>query len=148
MIPIFQTRFGNFDNPQAERGNCMQAALASIFEIPLEDAYDFTQYATHPEDTTWWDYFKEWLKVRNLWPLQIQISKGPIPCTEIEGYHLFTVKSKLHLDSFHVIVGYKGSPIFDPNPDNASVNKNDYELEDITLFLPLHVTKFSIEVPV
>ncbi len=37
MHPVFQTRFGGPEKPDAEQGNCFAACLASILERPIED---------------------------------------------------------------------------------------------------------------
>lgn len=53
MVPIVQTKFG------LPGGNCMQACIASLLEIPLEEAPDVCN--TTPEGESWLEALQEWL---------------------------------------------------------------------------------------
>lgn len=52
MKPIYQTRFGH------EEGNCFQACLASILELPLDAVPDVMQ----PADDAWLLRLNQWLR--------------------------------------------------------------------------------------
>lgn len=48
MKPVTQTRRGGPDAPPDERGDCFDACLASLLEVPIEDVH-----VAHTDD--WWD---------------------------------------------------------------------------------------------
>jgi hypothetical protein len=49
MKPVKQTKRGARDAPPEERGDCMDAAVASILELPLERVR-----IAHNDDEHWW----------------------------------------------------------------------------------------------
>lgn len=49
MIPVTQTKGGGRLAPPEERGDCFDACLASILEVPIE-------VTAIPHDEQWWDY--------------------------------------------------------------------------------------------
>ena len=65
MIPVMQTRFGGPKAPPVLQGNCFQACVASLFELPLDQAFDATVHTA--ED--WFDHFIVWCKARGLFPV-------------------------------------------------------------------------------
>lgn len=115
MIHIYQTRFGGSGSPREEQGNCFQACIASLLEIPLEQAFDATLY----DDDLWFKEFLTWLKVYGL---------GCIPVSQGEdshgavGYFLRTLYSigLSNPQDEHVVVAYqehgKVTIVHDPNP--------------------------------
>lgn len=50
MKPVMQTKRGGEDAPLEERGDCLNAALASILEVPIERVV-----ISWSEDEHWWD---------------------------------------------------------------------------------------------
>lgn len=50
MKPVVQTRRGGHDVPPEQRGDCMQASIASILEVPIERVQ-----IPHSDDEHWWD---------------------------------------------------------------------------------------------
>lgn len=52
MRPVDQTKFVA-DPESDECGNCMQAAVASLLELPLDDVPHF---AAEPDDQWWWTF--------------------------------------------------------------------------------------------
>jgi len=81
MKPVYQTRFGGSAAPEEEQGNCMQAALASIFEIALEDAPDFTGEIVNGR---WHLYLDRWLAVRNLELVVVAAGTPPVEAHYIQ----------------------------------------------------------------
>lgn len=114
MKPVYQTKFGGSDAPLEEQGNCFQACIASILEIPLEEAFDCRPY---PDDL-WLNKFNEWLKPWNLVCISFDHNKEkPIPCSEVLGYHIMACMSKtLYHGEHHVVVIYNQDVVHDPNP--------------------------------
>lgn len=129
MIPVDQTIFGG-DNPDPfKRGNCMQAAFASLLEVPLADVPHFVAY------DNWQEVRDDWLAVRGLWAL--------VACVEMmRGLHW-----PRHLDALvlvsgpsprgpwsHVCVGklalkggeWQASVVHDPHPSRAGLVSISY----------------------
>lgn len=60
MKPVFQRHLrGPSADPDAEPGDCMAAALASVLELPLEAVPNF---ATVEGPLGWWDAMRGWLR--------------------------------------------------------------------------------------
>ena len=57
MKPVDQTRFGSPD------GNCFAACVASLLEIPLEEAPNLMNL------DEWYRAFEVWLRPRGLYPV-------------------------------------------------------------------------------
>lgn len=49
MKPVMQTKRGGVNAPPEQRGDCFDACLASLLEVPLEDV-------RVPHDDQWWDH--------------------------------------------------------------------------------------------
>jgi len=104
MKPISQTEFAPPD------GNCLQACLASIFELSLDVVPEF-QYLYEFEH--WHDYLVSWTLNRyGLQPIWI----SPENFTP-QGYHLIGGKTEKGVE--HVVVGYQGQIVHDPIPGGA-----------------------------
>ncbi len=124
MKPVYQTRFGGSAEPEADQGDCMQAALASVFEVALEDAPDFTGEINNGR---WYVHFDEWLAGRNL-ELVVMTAGAP----PVLAHYLQCVKSVTLPDGDgHVVVALNGEVVHDPNPRATSVG----EFEESWLFV-------------
>ena len=144
MIKVYQTRFGGVDKPLEEQGNCFQACLASILEIPLEDAFDCIPYDSPIEGSAleaqpWYIAFNKWLAKYGIasiyltWVPTIPMITSPL------GYHIAEVKSTtLKQGESHAVVIHNGDLVHDPNP-NSKVNSTD--MLGIYLIVPLNVAK-------
>ena len=140
MIPVYQTIF------HIDRGNCFQATLASLFDIPLEEAPNLSPEATFNESTgeyTWFDKYWEFIKskgykyianIHNAWQLGCsgvdrfkEIKEGKYE--GVKGYFIAEVYSPTYFDAsmyitnrFHrspthsVIVNKDLEIVHDPNP--------------------------------
>ena len=74
---VFQTKFGGPDSPLEEQGDCMQASLATLLGISLEEAFDFRRAtAEQKRPTGWWYAYIDWCRERGLYPL---ILTHPLP---------------------------------------------------------------------
>jgi hypothetical protein len=105
MKPVYQTKFGGPSAPREEQGNCMQAVLASVFELPLEQAFNAVDYG----DDDWYEHLQEWLAGRGLY-FQCFIPEAEPP----PGYHLIGGKGPTGIQ--HVVVGKGGAVVHDPVP--------------------------------
>jgi len=112
LKPIDQDIFGNL------KGNCFQAAVASILELPLEDV---PHVMIHDD----WDVrLHEWLSQFNLWTVAVdaKIAKeyNHIPA----GYHLISGQSPRG-DFWHTVVGYQGEMVHDPHPSRDGLTEEE-----------------------
>ena len=127
MIKIYQTKFGGIDAPVEERGNCWQAAVASILELPIGEVPNIIEWN---EDMVWFDNFREWLEQYGLGAIGLS-TDGNIT---IQGYHLIECKSTtLKNGELHVVVGLNEKIVHDPNPNAATTG----EVVDYIVFTTL-----------
>ena len=111
MKPVFQTKFGGPDAPESEQGNCLAAALASVFEVGLDEVPDLTG---HINDGSWYHIILDWLAKRNLTLTVVKLESGhPM------GIHLMPcLSTTLNIPGDdHVVVIENGNTVHDPNPN-------------------------------
>ena len=107
MKPIYQTIF------TVPGGNCLQASLASIFDMPLEGVPHFANI----ESDDWWQQCQEWAQDKfGVYPVYLEASSNPDP-SNIRGYHLITVDTPE--GSPHMTVGRNAKIVHDPAGRNA-----------------------------
>ncbi len=96
MIPIDQTTFGH------PNGNCFQAVIASMLELPLECVPHFCEGA---EDSSWWGPFMRWLQTRSFSAVELDMKLSPDWCPN-EGQLCWLVGcSPRNKDWKHAVVG-------------------------------------------
>lgn len=102
MKPVYQT---NFTIPG---GNCFQASVASVLDLPLEAVPDFCNLY---DDDNWWSEFVTFCLGRGLYPLSIDSSismpKNPVI------FHLALGRTKQ--EHYHAVVYANGELVHDPN---------------------------------
>lgn len=94
------------DDPQGRTGNCLQAALASVFGLTLDEVPHFAEHAD------WWDRLCSWCRCRGYEVVRrsadavvdIGIAVGPSP----RG-----VK--------HAVVVRDGQLVWDPHPSRSGL---------------------------
>ena len=111
MKPVKQT----LDGPR--EGNCLQACIASLFEMPLEDVPHFVLKG-------------DWVKTLDNWLAQFDLQSVDIDLEYMRqqggdmwkpyGYHLICGKSP-RTDCEHAVVGYGGKMVFDPHWDGEGL---------------------------
>lgn len=117
MKPVHQTIL------KPPYGNCLQAAVASILELDLQDVPNFARFMDfeNPDNHSWWNFYETWLSQYSLQPLGVLIDDGWKP----RGWHLIIGDSPRG-DYEHAIVGYDCEPKHDPYPGGncelASIN--------------------------
>jgi hypothetical protein len=114
MKKVYQTKFGGYGDPINERGNCWQAAVASILELTLDEVPDINDF----QDGEWFEKFREWL---NQFGLDIRglshESEGNQTNNESRGYYLLECESTtLYQGEHHIVVARNGEVVHDPNP--------------------------------
>lgn len=118
MHQVQQTRFG-------EKGNCFQACIASLFELPIEVVPDFV----NEYDLAWLGQFDSWLAPMNLLAschaaaipnsvgcaedLSTQFGLGASP----KGYAIATIRLIGGSGRLHAVIYKDGKFLWDPNPE-------------------------------
>lgn len=118
---VTQTMF--FD-PELEAagiyGNCMQAAVASVLNLPLEAVPHFSQFV-------WWPQAMElWARGRNLTMKSERLTEVPEQLCVVGG------KSPRGSKGGHAVVGYQGRIVWDPHPSRDGL----LDVEDALWFEP------------
>jgi len=140
MKKVYQTTFGGLDAPKEKQGNCWQACVASILEIPLDEAFDCRPYWGQT-DGKWFDRFNEWLAKYGLTCIAMDHTeeKG-LPSSPFLGYHIAEFTScTLKNGEGHVCVIHNGEVVHDPNPHAEKVGK----AMGIYLFVALNPVEWS-----
>lgn len=122
----FQTRFGKAAGPAEERGNCMQAALASLLDIPLEDAPHIL--AQTNDGPGFWDELGRELHKRG-W---MALSLTPM---HLPGFYIACGPSLN--DVGHAVVMCDGKMVHEPNPTGSGL----LSVDALILLAPLDPSK-------
>lgn len=104
MKPVHQTIF------KPPHGNCLQAAVASLMELELDDVPNFME-----RGDDWEKCFERFALERGLQVVMFDVGEIRGVWSPV-GYHLITGKSPRG-DYHHEVVGYRGEPVHDPHPD-------------------------------
>jgi hypothetical protein len=121
MIPVYQTRFRN-DEPGALPGNCTQATLASIFELPLDAVPDFRSDANGRQVEKIAAFARSQGYEYRVMPSALVYPP--------KGYH--TISGVSPRGVRHLVVGYNGKIVHDPHPEGGGVVIDKYGF-----FIPL-----------
>jgi hypothetical protein len=116
-----QTKFGE------PSGNCMEACIASILEIPLDDVPVLAQYHGEEMEDQWFFVLSEWLlETHGLIIMTFELSSGDEPrCIDIcsamlaDCYHIMAGPGPRGHQ--HAIVGCNGQPVHDPHPSGEGL---------------------------
>jgi len=137
MKPVFQ------DIIDAEKGNCMSACLASVFEIGLEDVPNFWEMA-RGSTPRMQDAMVEWLRTVGYGLLTVPV-KTFTPFSQLLGcYALAGVKSQMFEVNHGIVITWVQKAeytvgievVHDPN----SKNKRKYEpseIIDLSFLIPI-----------
>lgn len=125
MTPVFQTIVGPVDAEAGKKGNCMQAVVASLFDLPLQEVPHFIE---HNEE--WFQVFYNFLDEQG-YALKGYLYNGDKVLPEysiaqnlhkmegVNGYFYGVVDSPLFHETggtHAVIVDKHGNIVHDPNP--------------------------------
>ncbi len=128
MKPVDQNRF--YDKDAGTRGNCLQATVASILELELEDVPNFQEA---PEEIGFWGMFYRYLRGRGFVVLEIQRES-----LVLEPDCLYLAHGDSPRGVKHSVVYRKGRLVHDPHPSRAGlVGDPDY----ICLLIPIDPAK-------
>ena len=109
MTPTRQTIFTK-DHPKGY-GNCQQAALASILDLPLGEVIDTT--SDEVRDNGFWPPIHNWLKARGL--RSVFVSPGsPL----LKGRYSIGSGPSPRGPFHHAVICKNGRMVFDPHPSD------------------------------
>lgn len=104
VIPVYQTIMG----PRV--GNCWQACIASILEIPI-DAVPNIQQQDEETDSEWYSRWQAWFAPLNLTLVSWGHDKRWLP----RGYSILGCKPP-GCDWYHAVVCLDGKVVWNPTP--------------------------------
>lgn len=121
MIPVFQTKF-------YPEGNCLDACIASILEIPLEDCPNY-------HGDRWTRVYSEFLYNKGF---RYVIDRKPNNEDEEppQGYQIAVIQSPRG-DWLHAVVALDGVIIHDPYP---GADSSDAEILAWDLLVPINAS--------
>lgn len=115
MIPVDQTILHS-DEPGSIPGNCFQACVASIFELPLEEVPHFVG----DRGDEWYMGFADWLAEKyNMEP--VVIPTGSNATFWAHGFYIATGESPRDHELSHACVYQDVELVHDPHPDNTGL---------------------------
>lgn len=131
MIPVDQTVV------QKKRGNCMQAVVASLFDLELEQVPHFRLYDISPDRVkkSWFNVFIYFFRsmgygyegYSRAWKKRKLEEKH-----SIEGYFYAAVESRTFKNVKHaVVIDLDGKVVHDPNPNRAWQDINVVETGEL-----------------
>lgn len=116
MIPTYQTKFN-------KNGNCLEACIASILEIPIASIPKLGKYE---QSGNWISKLNEWLSEKH--GLVYVETNTPVEDIVVffeqqpgGFYHVIIGKTSSHKDIYHAVVGRCGNMVFDPAPSGAGL---------------------------
>lgn len=125
MKPVDQTILAGAEGPR--KGNCFQASVASILEMPIEDVPHFM------EEADWRGALLEFLQLRGLYYLETTFAEQYSQdfFDSYGGYHLMSGRGERGIN--HTVVGLRGKLAHDPHPSRAGLSA-PMEGQDAILF--------------
>jgi hypothetical protein len=121
VIPVDQTRFYEPDLPVDEqRGNCFQAVVASVLELPLDEVPHFVQDHVDTAGLRhWWDSFVAFVRTQG-WAVH-----AAVPVTDYPEQHLIVAGPSPRGTGddglWHAVIYRGGEMVHDPHPDRTGL---------------------------
>ncbi len=125
-----QTSF--YDPEVPGNGNCMQASVASLLNLPLEEVPHFAEGG---DAMTCWSKFEDFLEARGFYSMRLLGNHVP------EVYYLASGRSSRGVN--HMVVMKEGRLIHDPHPSREGVEKVDF----IYVLIPIDASKHPLRSP-
>lgn len=101
-----------FQDLTQSKGNCFQACLASLFELPIDEVPHFMVHGH-----LWFDCLQEWLEPMGYYALDIQYS--PFMAEWIKGYWIATGVAKRGI--LHSVIYLDEHLVHDPHPSCVGI---------------------------
>lgn len=111
MTPVHQTKFK--DAERGIRGNCLQAAVASVLDLPLDEVPHFIEH------DDWERVFSDFLHARGLDYECRYVLRDEPP----DGYAIGYGTSPRGIK--HAVVTYGWRMVHDPHPDGTGLSSLD-----------------------
>lgn len=129
MIPVTQTRLHIKDRHGnvLQKGNCFQAAVASIMELPLDEVPNFIEYS----DDEWFEKFISFLDSKG-YKYNWHYANDE---QEIKGYSIgsgISPRATKDCRITHAVICLDGKMIFDVHPSREGVIGDIFLYETIT----------------
>lgn len=134
MKRVDQTTFGH------GTGNCFQACVASIFDLPLSAVPNF---CVDYDEKEWWVQLDLWCAARGVAPAEFVYDKGEYstdlerlrwPCVRRGVSFIVSGKNKHDVDHCIVVTwGQHGAEVHDPNPNREGL----VSYRDVIVFVAL-----------
>jgi hypothetical protein len=120
--PVDQDLF--YDAEGRNRGNCLQAVVASLLGLPLVDVPHFVQ--VEEDGGQLWDaHLRDWLAARGLrQQLWLHGDHGVWPGLPFEEYAAVYGPSPRGAGIFHIVVSKGGVMVHDPHPDRTGITES------------------------
>lgn len=115
MKKVMQDKFG-------DEGNCMEACIASILEIPLDEV----PYSV-PYGEKWMDILHPFLFDRGLYLITVD-AEIFLKIKKPYGYSIGAGRSSRVLGFDHAVVCLDGETVHDPHPDPDPVEITEFSL--------------------
>lgn len=109
---ITQTQFYDPDKPG--NGNCMQASVASLLSLELDQVPHFAESG---DPGTCWDLFEEFMESQGLYPMMLSGDRV-LPV-------MYLASGKSARGVSHMVVMNGGELVHDPHPSRAGLLKVD-----------------------
>ena len=100
-------------------GNCFSACVAMLLGLELADVPYFM--GDFDDGDLWWDRFREWLRPRGFWPLNLRCPPGG---WTPEGAYVLSGGSPRG-DFDHSVVAVAGSIFHDPHPSRDGLVRSE-----------------------
>ncbi len=113
MIPVMQTIM----HSGGQNGNCMQACVASLFELPLFTVPHFFEGDETPENDHGWVLYYSWFEKHGIRPNRVKLKDnghGLSPAWDF--FHLAEGTSKR--GTRHCVIRKGFDIVHDPHPDD------------------------------
>ena len=128
MQPIKQTILHDPDNGQY--GNCFQACIASLLEMPITQVPHFYEHGENGSEAL--SKLNTWLALHGMGFFDISGNIGDIFKNNANTYHIISDYSPRN--NFHTVIGLNGEMVFDPHPSNDGITKTVYRVYGFLYF--------------
>lgn len=117
MKPVFQDIFHSEDNEEGHKGNCLQACIASLLELPLSGVPHFVEH----EGGDWFEEMNKWLVAREgLYAVNLDESTFHPP----PGYAILNGLSERGV--MHSVIIRNGKLVHDPYPGGTGLAEEKF----------------------
>lgn len=113
-----------------QQGNCMQACVASLFNVPMGEVPSFAA------DKQWFKAFRGFIRSKGYEPMS-RFKERDSDIHVPSGLHLVSGKSSRGCE--HMVIYKNGTLFHDPHPSNEGIS----EVLELTMLIPLDPASFT-----